>query len=151
MIADVRCSTPGVGLISPPPQHDIYSIEDLKQLIHDLRAANPEARVHVKLVSEAGIGTVAAGCAKAGADCIHISGHSGGTGASPKTSIKHAGLPWELGLAEANQLLRETGCAPGSRSASTAASRPAATSPSARCWAPRSSRSAPRRSSARAA
>jgi glutamate synthase domain-containing protein 2/glutamate synthase domain-containing protein 1/glutamate synthase domain-containing protein 3 len=109
MIADVRCSTPGVGLISPPPQHDIYSIEDLKQLIHDLRAANPDARVHVKLVSEAGIGTVAAGCAKAGADCIHISGHSGGTGASPKTSIKHAGLPWELGLAEANQLLRETG------------------------------------------
>ncbi|MFB6269135.1 MAG: glutamate synthase large subunit [Halobacterium sp.] len=109
MIADVRCSTPGVGLISPPPQHDIYSIEDLKQLIHDLRAGNPDARVHVKLVSEAGIGTVAAGCAKAGADCIHISGHSGGTGASPKTSIKHAGLPWELGLAEANQLLRETG------------------------------------------
>jgi len=109
MIADVRCSTPGVGLISPPPQHDIYSIEDLKQLIADLRAANPDARVHVKLVAEAGIGTVAAGCAKAGADCIHISGHSGGTGASPKTSIKHAGLPWELGLAEANQLLRETG------------------------------------------
>jgi glutamate synthase domain-containing protein 2/glutamate synthase domain-containing protein 1/glutamate synthase domain-containing protein 3 len=109
MIADVRCSTPGVGLISPPPQHDIYSIEDLKQLVADLRAANPDARVHVKLVAEAGIGTVAAGCAKAGADCIHISGHSGGTGASPKTSIKHAGLPWELGLAEANQLLRETG------------------------------------------
>ena len=109
MIADVRCSTPGVGLISPPPQHDIYSIEDLKQLIADLRAANPDARVHVKLVAEAGIGTVAAGCAKAGADCIHVSGHSGGTGASPKTSIKHAGLPWELGLAEANQLLRETG------------------------------------------
>ncbi|MFB6071837.1 MAG: glutamate synthase large subunit [Halobacterium sp.] len=109
MIADVRCSTPGVGLISPPPQHDIYSIEDLKQLVADLRAANPDARVHVKLVSEAGIGTVAAGCAKAGADCIHISGHSGGTGASAKTSIKHAGLPWELGLAEANQLLRETG------------------------------------------
>ncbi|NIB98808.1 glutamate synthase large subunit [Halobacterium sp. R2-5] len=109
MIADVRCSTPGVGLISPPPQHDIYSIEDLKQLISDLRAGNPDARVHVKLVSEAGIGTVAAGCAKAGADCIHISGHDGGTGASPKTSIKHAGLPWELGLAEANQLLVETG------------------------------------------
>jgi len=109
MIADVRCSTPGVGLISPPPQHDIYSIEDLKQLIADLRAGNPDARVHVKLVSEAGIGTVAAGCAKAGADCIHISGHDGGTGASPKTSIKHAGLPWELGLAEANQLLVETG------------------------------------------
>ncbi|QDX39613.1 glutamate synthase large subunit [Salarchaeum sp. JOR-1] len=109
MIADVRCSTPGVGLISPPPQHDIYSIEDLKQLVFDLNASNPDARVHVKLVSEAGIGTVAAGCAKAKADCIHISGHSGGTGASPKTSIKHAGLPWELGLAEANQLLRETG------------------------------------------
>ncbi|MFC7166555.1 glutamate synthase large subunit [Halospeciosus flavus] len=109
MIADVRCSTPGVGLISPPPQHDIYSIEDLKQLIHDLRAGNPDSRVHVKLVSEAGIGTVAAGVSKAKADCIHISGHSGGTGASPKTSIKHAGLPWELGLTEANQLLRETG------------------------------------------
>ncbi|MFB6077424.1 MAG: glutamate synthase large subunit [Halarchaeum sp.] len=109
MIADVRCSTPGVGLISPPPQHDIYSIEDLKQLIYDLRSGNPDSRVHVKLVSEAGIGTIAAGCAKAKADCIHISGHSGGTGASPKTSIKHAGLPWELGLAEANQLLRETG------------------------------------------
>ncbi|GGL63087.1 glutamate synthase large subunit [Halocalculus aciditolerans] len=109
MIADVRCATPGVGLISPPPQHDIYSIEDLKQLIYDLRAGNPDARVQVKLVSEAGIGTVAAGCAKAGADCIHISGHDGGTGASPKTSIKHAGAPWELGLAEANQLLRETG------------------------------------------
>ncbi|GAD51922.1 glutamate synthase [NADPH] large chain [Halarchaeum acidiphilum MH1-52-1] len=109
MIAGVRCSTPGVGLISPPPQHDIYSIEDLKQLIYDLRSGNPDARVHVKLVSEAGIGTIAAGVAKAKADCIHISGHAGGTGASPKTSIKHAGLPWELGLAEANQLLRETG------------------------------------------
>ncbi|MFB6133685.1 MAG: glutamate synthase large subunit [Halanaeroarchaeum sp.] len=109
MIADVRSSTPGVPLISPPPQHDIYSIEDLKQLIADLRTANPSAAVQVKLVSEAGIGTVAAGCAKAKADKIHISGHSGGTGASPKTSIKHAGLPWELGLAEANQLLRETG------------------------------------------
>ncbi|WP_211311775.1 glutamate synthase large subunit [Halarchaeum salinum] len=109
MIAGVRYSTPGVGLISPPPQHDIYSIEDLKQLIYDLRSGNPEARVHVKLVSEAGIGTIAAGVAKAKADCIHISGHAGGTGASPKTSIKHAGLPWELGLAEANQLLRETG------------------------------------------
>ncbi|GGM67976.1 glutamate synthase [Halarchaeum rubridurum] len=109
MIAGVRYSTPGVGLISPPPQHDIYSIEDLKQLIYDLRSGNPDARVHVKLVSEAGIGTIAAGVAKAKADCIHISGHAGGTGASPKTSIKHAGLPWELGLAEANQLLRETG------------------------------------------
>ncbi|GAA0512070.1 glutamate synthase (NADPH/NADH) large chain [Halorubrum aquaticum] len=109
MIAHVRCSTPGVGLISPPPQHDIYSIEDLKQLIFDLKAANPSADVNVKLVSEAGIGTIAAGVAKANADVVHISGHSGGTGASPKTSIKNAGLPWELGLAEANQMLRATG------------------------------------------
>jgi glutamate synthase (NADPH/NADH) large chain len=108
MIAHVRYSTPGVGLISPPPLHDIYSIEDLKQLIHDLKAANPEADVNVKLVSEAGIGTIAAGVAKANADVVHISGHSGGTGASPKTSIKNAGLPWELGLAEANQMLRAT-------------------------------------------
>ncbi len=109
MIAHVRCSTPGVGLISPPPLHDIYSIEDLKQLIHDLKTANPEADINVKLVSEAGIGTIAAGVAKANADVVHISGHSGGTGASPKTSIKSAGLPWELGLAEANQLLSHTG------------------------------------------
>ena len=108
MIAHVRYSTPGVGLISPPPLHDIYSIEDLKQLIHDLKAANPEADINVKLVSEAGIGTVAAGVAKANADVVHISGHSGGTGASPKTSIKNAGLPWELGIAEANQMLRST-------------------------------------------
>ncbi|MFC4449489.1 glutamate synthase large subunit [Halorussus aquaticus] len=109
MIAHVRYATPGVGLISPPPQHDIYSIEDLKQLIHDLKCANPDADVNVKLVSEDGIGTIAAGVAKANADVVHVSGHSGGTGASPKTSIKHAGLPWELGLAEANQMLRETG------------------------------------------
>ncbi|MFB6194383.1 MAG: glutamate synthase-related protein, partial [Halobaculum sp.] len=109
MIAHVRYATPGVGLISPPPQHDIYSIEDLKQLIHDLRAANPDARINVKLVSEAGIGTIAAGVAKAGADTVHVSGHSGGTGASPKTSIKNAGLPWELGLAEAHQTLCATG------------------------------------------
>ena len=108
MIAHIRYSTPGVGLISPPPLHDIYSIEDLKQLIHDLKTANPEADINVKLVSEAGIGTIAAGVAKANADVVHISGHSGGTGASPKTSIKHAGLPWELGLAEANQMLRHT-------------------------------------------
>ncbi|RRJ27869.1 glutamate synthase large subunit, partial [Halocatena pleomorpha] len=108
MIANVRCSTPGVGLISPPPLHDIYSIEDLKQLIHDLKTASPEADINVKLVSEAGIGTIAAGVAKANADVVHISGHSGGTGASPKTSIKNAGLPWELGLAEANQMLRHT-------------------------------------------
>ncbi|RQG88806.1 glutamate synthase large subunit [Natrarchaeobius halalkaliphilus] len=109
MIAHVRKSTPGVGLISPPPLHDIYSIEDLKQLIFDLKAANEGADINVKLVSEAGIGTVAAGVAKANADVVHISGHSGGTGASPRTSIKNAGLPWELGLAEANQMLRQTG------------------------------------------
>ncbi|MFP8890015.1 glutamate synthase large subunit [Natrialbaceae archaeon A-CW2] len=109
MIAHVRKSTPGVGLISPPPLHDIYSIEDLKQLIHDLKTANEDADINVKLVSEAGIGTIAAGVAKANADVVHISGHSGGTGASPRTSIKHAGLPWELGLAEANQMLCATG------------------------------------------
>ena len=109
MIAHVRYATPGVGLISPAPLHDIYSIEDLKQLIHDLKTANPDAGVNVKLVSEAGIGTIAAGVAKANADAVHVSGHSGGTGASPKTSIKNAGLPWELGLAEATQTLRETG------------------------------------------
>ncbi len=109
MIAHVRYATPGVGLISPPPLHDIYSIEDLKQLIHDLKAANPDADINVKLVSEAGIGTIAAGVAKANADVVHISGDSGGTGASPKTSIKNAGLPWELGLAEANQMLCATG------------------------------------------
>ncbi|WP_117592030.1 glutamate synthase large subunit [Haloprofundus halophilus] len=109
MIAHVRYSTPGVGLISPPPLHDIYSIEDLKQLIHDLKVANEDADINVKLVSEAGIGTIAAGVAKANADVVHISGDSGGTGASPKTSIKNAGLPWELGLAEANQMLCATG------------------------------------------
>lgn len=108
-IAHVRHSTPGVELISPPPLHDIYSIEDLKQLIHDLKAANPDADINVKLVAEAGVGTIAAGVAKANADAVHISGHSGGTGASPRTSIKHAGLPWELGLAEANQMLHATG------------------------------------------
>src|SRR6056297_1770592 len=109
MIAHVRFSTPGVGLISPPPLHDIYSIEDLKQLIHDLKVANPDADINVKLVSEAGIGTIAAGVAKANADVVHVAGDSGGTGASPKTSIKNAGLPWELGLAEANQMLCGTG------------------------------------------
>jgi len=109
MIAHVRYATPGVGLISPPPLHDIYSIEDLKQLIHDLKASNPAADVNVKLVAEAGVGIIAAGVAKANADKVHISGDSGGTGASPKTSIKNAGVPWELGLAEANQLLTETG------------------------------------------
>lgn len=109
MIAHVRYATPGVGLISPPPLHDIYSIEDLKQLIFDLKSANPDADINVKLVSEAGIGTIAAGVSKAKADVVHISGYDGGTGASPKTSIKNAGLPWELGLAEANQMLRATG------------------------------------------
>ena len=104
-IAKVRYSTPGVGLISPPPHHDIYSIEDLKQLIHDLKNANPDARISVKLVSEVGVGTVAAGVAKGYADHILISGDTGGTGASPLTSIKHAGLPWELGIAETHQTL----------------------------------------------
>ena len=101
----MRHSTQGVGLISPPPHHDIYSIEDLAQLIHDLKNANPEARISVKLVAEAGVGTIAAGVAKAHADVILISGHDGGTGASPLTSIQHAGIPWELGLAEAHQVL----------------------------------------------
>ncbi len=104
-IAKVRHSTPGVGLISPPPHHDIYSIEDLAQLIHDLKNANHRARVSVKLVAEVGVGTIAAGVAKAHADVVLISGHDGGTGASPLTSIKHAGIPWELGLAEAHQVL----------------------------------------------
>jgi glutamate synthase domain-containing protein 2/glutamate synthase domain-containing protein 1/glutamate synthase domain-containing protein 3 len=105
IIAKTRHSTPGVTLISPPPHHDIYSIEDLAQLIFDLKMANPRARISVKLVAEAGVGTVAAGVAKAHADVILISGHDGGTGASPQTSIKHAGVPWELGLAEAHQVL----------------------------------------------
>ncbi|EKV03000.1 glutamate synthase family protein [Leptolyngbya sp. PCC 7375] len=104
-IAKVRHSTPGVGLISPPPHHDIYSIEDLAELIHDLKNANRAARINVKLVSEVGVGTIAAGVAKAHADVVLISGFDGGTGASPQTSIKHAGLPWELGLAETHQTL----------------------------------------------
>jgi glutamate synthase (NADPH/NADH) large chain len=104
-IARTRHSTPGVGLISPPPHHDIYSIEDLKQLIHDLKNSNPDARIHVKLVAEMGVGTVAAGVSKAKADVVLISGHDGGTGASPLTSLKHAGGPWELGLAETQQTL----------------------------------------------
>jgi glutamate synthase (NADPH) large chain len=104
-IAKTRHSTPAVGLISPPPHHDIYSIEDLAQLIHDLKNANPEARVHVKLVAEVGVGTVAAGVAKAHSDVVLISGYDGGTGASPMTSLKHAGVPWELGLAETQQTL----------------------------------------------
>ncbi|TDJ67344.1 MAG: glutamate synthase large subunit [Proteobacteria bacterium] len=106
-IAKTRHSTPGVGLISPPPHHDIYSIEDLAQLIHDLKNANPVARIHVKLVAEIGVGTVAAGVAKARSDVVLISGYDGGTGASPVTSLKHAGVPWELGLAETQQVLVE--------------------------------------------
>jgi glutamate synthase (NADPH/NADH) large chain len=108
-IARTRFSTPGVGLISPPPHHDIYSIEDIAQLIHDLKSANPSARVHVKLVAEVGVGTVAAGVAKAKSDVVLISGHDGGTGASPLTSLKHAGIPWELGLAETQQTLVSNG------------------------------------------
>src|SRR5205085_3078749 len=105
LIARLRHSMPGVSLISPPPHHDIYSIEDLAQLIYDLKQINPEARVCVKLVAMTGIGAIAAGVAKAKADTILISGHVGGTGASPQTSIKYAGAPWEMGLSEANQVL----------------------------------------------
>ena len=108
-IAKTRCSTPGVPLISPPPHHDIYSIEDLAQLIYDMKNANPRARISVKLVSEAGVGTVAAGVAKAGAQVVLISGHDGGTGAAPRNSIMGAGLPWELGVAEAHQTLIQNG------------------------------------------
>lgn len=108
-VGRVRHSTPGVGLISPPPHHDIYSIEDLAQLIFDLKNANPQARINVKLVSETGVGTVAAGVAKGGADVILISGYDGGTGASPRTSIQHAGLPWEIGLSESHQTLMANG------------------------------------------
>ena len=104
-IAKTRHSTPGVSLISPPPHHDIYSIEDLAQLIYDLKNANTQARISVKLVSEAGVGTVAAGVAKAGAQVILVSGYDGGTGAAPRNSIHNAGLPWELGLAETHQTL----------------------------------------------
>jgi glutamate synthase (NADPH/NADH) large chain len=108
-IAKTRHSTPGVGLISPPPHHDIYSIEDIKQLIHDLKNGNPQARVHVKLVAQVGVGTVAAGVAKAHSDVVLISGHDGGTGAAPLTSLKHAGAPWELGIAETQQTLVRNG------------------------------------------
>ena len=108
-IAKTRFSTPGVGLISPPPHHDIYSIEDLAQLIYDLKNSNPAARIHVKLVAEVGVGTVAAGVAKAHSDVVLISGHDGGTGATPLTSLKHAGIPWELGLAETQQTLIANG------------------------------------------
>src|SRR6202034_1418481 len=105
----LRHSIPGVGLISPPPHHDIYSIEDLAQLIYDLKNANPRARISVKLVAEVGVGTVAAGVSKAHADVVLISGDSGGTGASPLSSIRHAGIPWELGLSETQQTLVRNG------------------------------------------
>ena len=108
-VAKTRHSTPGVSLISPPPHHDIYSIEDLAQLIYDLKNANKYSRISVKLVSEAGVGTVAAGVAKAGAQVILISGYDGGTGAAPESSIHNAGLPWELGLAETHQTLIQNG------------------------------------------
>ena len=108
-VAKVRHSTAGVGLISPPPHHDIYSIEDMAQLIYDLKNANPEARIHVKLVAEVGVGTIAAGVAKAHSDVVLISGYDGGTGASPMNSLKHAGLPWELGVAETQQVLVQNG------------------------------------------
>ena len=149
-IAKTRHSTPGVGLISPPPHHDIYSIEDLKQLIHDLKNANPRARVHVKLVAEVGVGTVAAGVSKAHADVVLISGHDGGTGAARLTSIKHAGAPWELGLAETQQTLLLNGLrdrivvqVDGQLKTGRDVDH------RARCSAPRSSASRPRRSSCR--
>ena len=143
-IARLRHTQPGVALISPPPHHDIYSIEDLAQLIFDLKQVNPDADVSVKLVAEAGVGLVAAGVVKALADVVHIAGADGGTGASPLSSIKNAGAPWELGLAETQQALVEKACAAACACASTAASRPAATSSSPRCSAPTSSPSAPR-------
>ena len=108
-IASIRKTTPGVELISPPPHHDIYSIEDMAQLIHDLKNVNEDARIHVKLVSEVGVGIIAAGVSKGKADVVLISGFSGGTGASPLSSIRHAGLPWELGVAETQQVLVEQG------------------------------------------
>ena len=145
VIAKVRHSTQGVGLISPPPHHDIYSIEDLAQLIYDLKNVNPEALVSVKLVSEVGVGTVAAGVAKGRADHVTISGYEGGTGASPLSSIKHAGSPWEIGLAETNQTLVRTACARASPCRSMAACARGATSSSAQCWVPMNSALPPRR------
>ena len=129
MIARLRHATPGVMLISPPPHHDIYSIEDLAQLIYDLKQINPDAKVCVKLVARSGIGTIAAGVAKAKADVILISGHFGGTGASPADqSIKYAGVPWEMGLSEvAPGADAQPPAPPGASCAPTAASRPAAT------------------------
>ena len=151
-IAKTRFSTPGVGLISPPPHHDIYSIEDIAQLIHDLKSANPTARVHVKLVAEVGVGTVAAGVAKAKSDVVLISGHDGGTGASPLTSIKHAGIPWELGLAETQQtLVAQRPARPHRGAGRRAAQDGPRRGRSPPCSAPRSSASPPRRWWCRAA
>ncbi len=140
-IGRIRHSTPGVGLISPPPHHDIYSIEDLKQLIYDLRCANPGASVSVKLVAEVGVGTVAAGVAKANADHVLIAGHDGGTGASPLSSIYSAGVPWEIGLAETQQTLLKNDLRERIWCRPMVSSRPAATSRSRRCSAPTSSAS----------
>ena len=144
-IARLRHTQPGVGLISPPPHHDIYSIEDLAQLIYDLKQVNA-AQVSVKLVAEDGVGTIAAGCVKALADVVHISGQNGGTGASPLSSIKHAGHA--VGAGPRRRPARRsstTGCAAGSACGSTGASSPAARSSWPPCWAPTSSASAPRR------
>ena len=142
-VAKTRHSTPGVGLISPPPHHDIYSIEDLAQLIHDLKNSNPEARIHVKLVSEIGVGTVAAGVSKAHADVVLISGHDGGTGASPLTSLKHAGAPGRSASPRPSRPWCSTTSATGSSCRSTARSRLGATSSSRPSSAPRSSASPP--------
>jgi glutamate synthase domain-containing protein 2 len=150
-IAKTRHTTAGVGLISPPPHHDIYSIEDLAELIHDLKNANRHARISVKLVSEVGVGTIAAGVAKAHADVVLISGYDGGTGASPQTSSSTPACPGSSASPRRTRRSCSTTCAAASRSRPTASSRPAATSSSPRCSAPRSSASPPRRSSPRAA
>ncbi len=138
-VAETRHSTPGVGLISPPPHHDIYSIEDLAQLIHDLKNANDRARVHVKLVSSVGVGTVAAGVSKAHADVVLISGNDGGTGATPLTSMKHAGAPWRSGWPTPSRHSCSTVSATASPSSATAGCGPDGTSWSRRCWVRRSS------------
>ena len=151
-IAKTRYSTPGVGLISPPPHHDIYSIEDLAQLIHDLKNANPRARVHVKLVAEVGVGTVAAGVSKAHADVVLISGHDGGTGAAPLTVHQaRRARRGSSGWPRPSRRCCATGCGTGSWCRPTASSRPAATSSSRPCSAPRSSASPARRWSSPAA
>ncbi len=146
LIARLRYARPGIGLISPPPHHDIYSIEDLAQLIYDLKQVNPQALVSVKLVSHAGVGTIAAGVVKAGADLITVSGHDGGTGASPISSIRYAGGPWELGVAESHRRRwSPMTCATAPSCRPTAASRPAWTWSRPRCWVPTASASVPRR------